>query len=47
MPSAKKLYMQILYNCKNKHTVDSMTWDEMCAYYHFMLKETEVLNSGK
>lgn len=38
--------MQVLYNCKNKVTVDSMSWDEMCAYYYFMLKEQEVASGG-
>lgn len=47
MPSFKKIYMQILYHCKNKATVDSMSWDELCAYYHLMIKETEVMQGGK
>lgn len=41
MPAPKKLYMQVLFHCKHKPTVDSMTWDEMCSYYHLMIKEAE------
>ncbi|MGL5050484.1 MAG: hypothetical protein ACRC6E_07620 [Fusobacteriaceae bacterium] len=44
MPTYKKLYMQVLYNCKNKSTVDAMSWDELCAYYHMMKKEMEAMN---
>lgn len=33
------MYMQVLFHCKSKETVDSMTWDELCAYYYLMSLE--------
>lgn len=31
--------MQVLYNCKNRELANSLTWDEMCAYYYLMTVE--------
>jgi len=39
MGNAKKIYMQVLYNTKNKQTVDAMSWDELFAYFSFMKLE--------
>lgn len=43
MTPSKKIYMDVLFYTKNKHTVDTMTWEEMCAFYH-MIREVEGLN---
>lgn len=47
MSDSKKMYMQVLYDCKNKDTVDSMSWDEFCVYYHMMIREAEVMKNGR
>ena len=41
MSGSKRLYMMVLYNCKNKETVDNMTWDELCAYAYLMAEEVK------
>jgi len=43
MSTKKKMYMQILFDTKNKDTVDRMTYEEFLAYYHMLqVREKEV-----
>lgn len=35
--------MDVLLYMKNKQTVDSLTWEELCALYH-MIREMEGIN---
>lgn len=39
MNGLKKIYMQVLFHTKNKQTVDSMTWDELLAYFYLIQQE--------
>lgn len=46
MSPQKQVYMQVLYNCKNKDTVDNMDWDELMAFYSMMIMESEGIKNG-
>lgn len=46
MNGTKQIYMEVLYHTKNKQTVDSMTFEELCAFYHMMIMEVNA-RSGK
>lgn len=42
----KSLYMDVLYYMKNKDTVDSLTWEDLCALWH-LISTRELGGGGK